>query len=56
MSEIKNIKIEPVCDGNDQTESVDCIVNNIKKEPEVEFELILPPRQVKVEKCEEILE
>jgi hypothetical protein len=48
MSETK-IKVETVCDDYDQIESVDCIENNIKKEPEVQFVLILPPRQVKVE-------
>jgi KRAB domain-containing zinc finger protein len=53
MSEDLKIKIEPVCDNSNQIESVDCIVNNIKKEPEVEFVLILPPRQVKIEKVEE---
>jgi KRAB domain-containing zinc finger protein len=53
MSEMKKIKIEPVCDDNDRTKSVDCIENNINKEPEVEFVLILPLRQVKVEKVEE---
>jgi hypothetical protein len=47
MSE--EIKIEPVCDGYNQIESVASIVNNIKEEPEVEFELILPQKQVKAE-------
>jgi KRAB domain-containing zinc finger protein len=54
MSEMKEIKIEPVCDDSDQIESVNCIVNKIKKEPEVQFVLILPPRQVKIEKFEEL--
>jgi KRAB domain-containing zinc finger protein len=53
MSEIKQIKIEPLTDDNDQIESVGCIENNIKKEKEVQFLLILPPRQVKVEKEED---
>jgi DNA-directed RNA polymerase subunit RPC12/RpoP len=52
MSETK-IKIEPVCGDYKQIESVDSIENNIKKEPEVEFLLILPPRQVKIETIEE---
>jgi hypothetical protein len=52
MSAMQKIKIEPVCDDNNCIESIDCIVNNIKQEPEVEFVLILPPRQVKVEKFE----
>jgi uncharacterized Zn-finger protein len=49
MSEMKKVKVEPFCDGVDQNENVVIIVNNIKKEPEVEFLLILPPRYVKVE-------
>jgi KRAB domain-containing zinc finger protein len=52
MSEIKKIKIELVCDDNNRIESSDHIVDNIKKEKEVQFVLILPPRQVKVEKVE----
>jgi KRAB domain-containing zinc finger protein len=52
MSENKEIKIESVCEDSEQIGSVECIVNNIKKEPEVEFVLILPPRQVKIEKFE----
>jgi KRAB domain-containing zinc finger protein len=50
---MKKVKIEPFDDDSEQIESVDCVVSNIKKEPEVEFVLILPPRQVKVEKFEE---
>jgi KRAB domain-containing zinc finger protein len=53
MSEMKKIKIEPVCDDFDRVESVECIENKIKQEPEVQFVLILPPRQVKIEIIEE---
>jgi hypothetical protein len=49
MSEIIKIKIEPLSDDNDEVEKVDCIVNNIKHEPEVEFLLLLPPALVKIE-------
>jgi hypothetical protein len=52
MSEMIKIKIETSCENLNQIESTDCIVNNIKKEPEVQFVLILPPRQVKIEKVE----
>jgi KRAB domain-containing zinc finger protein len=41
------------CNGSKIAESDNCIKNNIKKEPEVEFVLILPPRQLKVEKDDE---
>jgi KRAB domain-containing zinc finger protein len=47
---MKKIKIEPFCDDSNQVESVASIENNIKKEPEVQFVLMLPPRQVKIEK------
>jgi stress-induced morphogen len=53
MSEGNLIKIEPFDNEFDEVKSIECIENNIKKEPEVEFVLILPPRHVKVEKFEE---
>jgi KRAB domain-containing zinc finger protein len=52
MSENQKIKVEPFRDDYNEVESVDYIANNIKEEPEVEFVLILPPRQMKVEKVE----
>jgi KRAB domain-containing zinc finger protein len=54
MSEMKEIKIEPNCNDKKQTDNVDIIVNNIKKEREVEFVLILPPREVKIESIEDV--
>jgi hypothetical protein len=53
MSELKQNKIEPVSDDNNQNENDECIVSNIKKEPEVEFVLILPPRKIKIEQTEQ---
>jgi hypothetical protein len=49
ISELKEIKIEPESDDNDQLENDDVFKDNIKKEKEVQFVLILPPRQVKIE-------
>jgi KRAB domain-containing zinc finger protein len=52
MSKMNKIKIEPLTDDFNQSESDNYIENNIKKEKEVQFVLILPPRQVKVEEIE----
>jgi KRAB domain-containing zinc finger protein len=49
MSEKSKIKVEPSCDDYDQIETIANVVSNIKEEPAVEFVLILPPRQVKIE-------
>jgi uncharacterized Zn-finger protein len=52
-SEMIKIKVEPNCEDKKYVESENCIKDNIKQEPEVEFVLILPPRQVKIEIEEE---